>query len=207
MERPKNASKNTHKQEVANIAAKIFDKKIKKFSEPKYVDSQVIGNLTLGGSVIDLLPLSVGDTDNSRDGNQVRIQKIEHRFSVAIDPASGSNPVRFILFRWNMDSDVEAPVLANGNIIETPNDPASMISFQSLKSKKIQVLYDYFGILSDVAPGVLSDEKSLNIEWNVRYTDGAFTTGTGHPFLLSMSNSGSDHPQIHSYSRVTYTDA
>jgi len=192
------------KIEVSKIVSKSFEKKFTKQVDHKFFDTTASGTVDNTGDLFDICTINVGDTVNTRDGNTIRVFSIEFRYSWFVDPASGGNTCRFLVFRWRGDDSVDVPTLAS--VLEAA-DPLSPYNFESLRQKRLIVLHDTQNIISDLAPAVCTEKWITNqLHFNINYNTG-FTTGTDKIFFLAMTDAGSDPPVIRMRSRVVFTDA
>lgn len=174
--------------------------------ELKSFDTGLAQTVSSTGTLTKLTTVPQGDTDSARDGDQLLIKKFEVRGYCT--PADATNICRFLIFRWNVDDTSDAPTLAE-ILQDAASSPwISPYNRDSRRSGKVVIIYDNILGVCTSGPGIKTFKheckwKALKINF-----EAAATTGVGHIYLLTVSDStASTHPFFSMESRVWFTDS
>jgi len=187
------------KQQVRNM----IDSKIKFDMELKYfAGSASPFAVDLSGSVVDVTPIPQGDTDQSRDGDEVTLQHIELGYQIVC--ADATNMVRVIMFQWlpNNTPSVSTILLSSG----ASYSPLSALSTD--QRPLYRILYDKIHFLSLAANYNNGDMVKRKIPVAKAQFIAGSTAGTSHIYLLFISDSGAaSHPTASYYVKTEYFDS
>lgn len=179
--------------------------------ETKFVDTvSGLGSVTQSGTVTCITQLAQGLTSTDRVGDSIKLQHIEVRGTVIINPLATNTTVRVIIFR-DLDGYGTAPtctdLLENVGGTVAPNSP-----YKFNKRQRFSILFDeMFQLQSILAQGTSSDAWYFNTAHagHVLYlgsTAAAASNGKGSVYVAAISEEATNTPQFDFYSRVLFTD-
>lgn len=191
------------KRQVAAVS-KIANRKISSRAEKKYYDRALTGQAyDWAGSIVSLTNIPQGDTDVTRDGDQVYLRSI--RMSGDIVIGDTTNVARLIIFQWYQDAtpaytDVLSSVYQGTvNAVNSPYHHDGRRQFRVLYDKRFVMDSDDGIVLFDT--GYLRPAKR-KINFNAGGTD-----GENEIFMLALSDSGAvSHPSFNFVCRTTFND-
>jgi hypothetical protein len=175
--------------------------------EPKSFDAGTVCNPGYGGlSIITKLStIPQGDTDTTRDGDQLAVEWTEVRYNVLVNASDVSNMVRVIYFCWHFDDGGQPPTPAL--ILQAPTTPLSAYNRDSVKEKAFSVLSDRLHATYSGGVGQECAYYRNKKKFKITFTSGG-NTGKNHVYLLAVSDSGiSPFPTLSSYHRTQFFDA
>lgn len=195
---------------------------VSKANEKKSFDSMVLnaGAISTAATITDLTPIPQGDTDGSRDGDQLMLKSIQFRLMILAGPVIyTSSPfvitVRHIIIQWFPPT---TPTLAN--VLDTTTLLAIYAPYEHASSQKMRVLYDRVHHLIpqtiDANPLVLylnAPDKSTvyqrklitKIPRRLQQYDSGATTGTSKLYNIIFASNAT--PAIGTLGvRVNFTD-
>lgn len=178
---------------------------ITKTAEKKYWDTSVTSTpVSASGTVLDLTPIPQGDTDQSRDGDQLTLRSIQGRFQFIA--ADATNICRIIIFQWFIDTTVSGVSPLVDQVIQTISNP--LASYNHDGRYNFRILYDRTFSMDTTddltASGRIYIYKGLRRK--VQY-HGGVTGGKNKIYILYISDSGAiTHPSLTYYTRVTFSD-
>lgn len=184
--------------------------------ELKFFDSKVYGQAaTATPTQYAVSAIPQGDTDSTRDGDQVNLRSVEFHVDSYLQGTGGTNDftdiVRVILYRWHPMSTGAAPVPAS--ILQDLSNAESAVSSMTTwdNRKDFTIEYDVRRVLSGNGPSIAKfDFKKV---WKApglpsHFSNGSTTLQTQGLFLMIMSDSlVATHPLFNMYLRVTYADS
>jgi hypothetical protein len=186
---------------VEAIVQKAIKSKLKKVQELKSFDTGFGSSVSSTATITDLTTIPQGDTDSARDGDAIRVKRMEQILSWA--PGDTTNTYRQIIFRWNQD-DVVAPVVTD--VLQLAN-AFSPYNRDTLRAKKFSVIDDWFSVTGLNGPSIDKHVFAKAMEWNISFYSGG-TSGTNKIYSLQISDSGAvTHPFVNSDFRVYFTDS
>lgn len=146
-----------------------------------------------------------GDTDTTRDGDQLTISFIETRYSCLVNATDVSNVLRVILFLWHFDNGEYAP--AASDIVQLNTTPYSSYNRDSVKQRAFTVLHDGLHGVYSGGPGIVCKYLKIKNKSKITFRSGG-TTGKNHLYYLVISDSSvSPFPTFAAYTRVQFLDA
>lgn len=185
--------------------------------EYKFFDSKVYATaISNTGSQYALSAVPQGDTDSTRDGDQINLHSIELKVEAYLQGTGGTNDftnqVRLILYQWHPMSTGSQPTVAD--ILQ---DSASVAQSPTMSNYKWDNRKDYTIVLDrtcNLSGNGPSDEgyyfKKL---WKVpgmpaHFSNGSTTLQSNGLFLYIASDSlVATHPIVNVYARCIYSDA
>lgn len=178
--------------------------------EHKYFDTPfAVVTIPRAGNVLELTTIAQGLLDTNRIGDNIQPTSLQINLLFSNDLAAGvATWIRFVIFRWKIDTNIALPAL--GNIMQ--NTPASTLAplspFNHDQRSQFEVLYDDLFNLDNVYGSVNKCYKMLLplAQKEVKY-DAATTTASGHLYSIMISNVAAVLPTATGYIRVNYTDA
>ncbi len=196
------------KQEVLTPAErkaikKLVAEKIVSVQEKKSFDTGFGSTVDNTGVVGNLTLIPQGDTDSTRDGDAVKLLKIQ--LWAQAQYADATNALRLIIFRWNQDTSSAGPA-SIGDILQSVS-PYSPYNRDNERARKFDVIYDHLFALCNVGPGtekVVLDKAMKSI---IAF-QATSTAGTGHLFYGMVSDSSAvPHVGMQFVFRTYYTDS
>jgi len=179
----------------------MIDGKFKSEQEIKW--SAISGNAvaTFSGSLLSFCDIAQGDTDTTRDGDQIILSKFEMRFANYL--GDSTNITRVIVFKWLPPS---VPAVSDFWVdIGTAESP--LATFIHDQEPNITVLYDH---LCYLGPGryVEVGQSIQNVHHRIQYVAGSTTIASGKIYLFFISDSAAaTHPTLSYYVRSEFTDS
>jgi hypothetical protein len=156
-----------------------------------------------------------GDTDSTRDGDQINLQSLWLKFNCYLQGTGGTNDftdiVRLVVYRYHPMSSGTVPVPATVLQDLSVAQSAVMTPFTWDNRKDYTVLLDHTFDLSGNGPSQVT--KLFHVKWKTpglpaHFSAGSTTLQTNGLFAMVMSDSlVATHPQWNFYSRVVYSDA
>jgi len=175
-----------------------------------YFDTNIpLSSVTQANSPTNLTLVPEGDSDVTRDGQQIQLKSLQWRIQAK---ANGVSPnaafVRMVIFRWS-ESSANPPV-AGSVVINTANaiNPSNMLNLTTTKGL-YQVLHDkIFRIAADFGdPNSRQMFKGfMKLTGKVTYSGAAginFNRGSIH--VRFMSDLASNGPDVRGNFRLRYT--
>lgn len=199
-------------QSLKNQVSRIVKNEILKNAEIKHF--QVIttsAGVDYDGTITTRTAMAQGDTDITRDGDAIRLQKFELRFDILANTLVAL--FRIIIFQWHTSTNQLAPTIGqilniNGGQAEAIHSPYNPDYYQTFT-----VLYDHtmqVDTNGTIGQGIFMRTgyvKLTNFKQNANFIAGA-TTGTNQIHMLVLSDRVSTNlPLFRAVSWVTYTDS
>jgi len=203
MERKHANNKNNGKNETSNVAA-VVNKILKKKAELKSFDVGFGTTVDSTGTLTKISSIPQGDTDSTRDGDQLLVTRISLRGTLANSSSDLTNVMRVIIFKWMQDDASAGPVSAT-DILQSLS-PYSPYDRDGLRAKKFIVLLDRFLTTSLQGPAIMKYDYDSKHDFKISYSAGA-VTGYSNIYVLQISDSsGIPHPTGSWISRVWFND-
>lgn len=195
------------KRKVATV--KTVKRMINKNQEKKFYDLVIDDTTSSSGSILSLTDIAQGDTDFTRDGDQLNVKYWNFRYQMT--GADNTNCYRIIIFRWNVPTTYRVPVVTDIlNIAGLPVTaiPNAQYVFDNKRQKQFSVLYDKIVGVAAAGPGIITKAtKSYLNGLPISYSSSG-TDGEGKLFMLLISDSSAAaHPRLSGVFRTIYTDS
>lgn len=194
-------------QKQVSKVKRIVKRQVMSMNEWKHHVLDVPGDaISTSGQVTDLSAVAQGDTDVTRDGDEINAHSISIRYSWTCPDTT--NVVRVIIFQWLPDS---TPVIANilnpltaGLETESHYNTDKADQFKILFDKT-QVSYQAVSAQNHSPPYV---RRKLRLrKKKIKFNAGA-TDGSGKVYLLALTDSGvTTHPTLYFESRLNFMDS
>lgn len=184
------------------LTRKDVRKEILKIAEKKFINGTNSAGIDFSGTVTSISDVAQGDTDNTRDGDNLYLTSLQLRWSVVL--GDSTNLARIIVFQWKPNSTP-----TTGDILITTGSTAAPLSAYNHDTRQsYRILSDSLVALN--AAETMKAGTSFVVNFPVKqiqYT-GSGTTGTNKLYLLALSDSGaSSHPTFTYYYKLNYRDA
>lgn len=198
-----------------------LDKKVKKIARELQPESKVSNTasarviIPTGGQIDPLSLIVQGDTEEDRNGNEVKVHSIQMRYDIKAQlqpnpPTNLVNTVRVIVFYWR-DSSVPT-------VLQVLNLADPLAPLAQNETNQIKIVYDNlyclnpaFLTLGEAQPIPLTDSftndkfyKKLNLRY--KYTADVATQPNKNQLYILYISDDVNHA-IRYYSRVRFTDA
>lgn len=204
--------KRYYKRRPYGKPSKNFSKKVNKVvmkqSEKKYWDVATTAvSVDITGSITDLTSIAQGDTDQTRDGDQLYLRSIKGKAQIQV--ADTTNIVRFIIFQWYMDTNVVGSAPTVSQILQSVGTAIGPMSGYNHDGRyNFRILYDRTCFLDT------TDKVQCGLQWYINkglrrkmQFHGGATGGKNKIYLLLLSDSGAaTHPSVAYYNRTAYSD-
>lgn len=179
----------------------MINGKFKNVQETKWSAVSNNAAVSFSGNLISLCDIAQGDTDTTRDGDELLMTKIEVRFANYLGDTT--NITRVIIFRW-MPPSVPAvsDFWADIGTAESP-----LATFIHDQQQNVTVLYDK---LCFTGPGryVEVGQAIQNLNVRVQFVAASTTIATGKVYMFFISDSAAaTHPTVSYYARTEFTDS
>ncbi len=153
------------------------------------------------GDLVILNSIAQGDSDQTRDGDKIRMQNLTIRGDV-IGNGVSADCIRLIIFHDKQ------------NVILTPNDLLAGISeISSVHQPKrydrrfqTKILFDRTWTVSPDGPRIKCFKKVIKLNINTQYTAGTTTARTGSLKFVLLAIPATASSAFNMVSRLTYTD-
>lgn len=190
--------------------AVAIKKQLFRTAEHKYKDTVFDLAPQSNGTIIDMSNILSGDTDETRDGDQIRILKWS--MNMAVLAGDQTNLIRCIVFRWNVMSSYKTPLPAD--ILNFAGFPLAVIptaqyTWDNVRQKQFTVLYDkLFAVSLNAGPAIIAKQKKVyKLGLPVNY-EAATANGEGKIYMLFISDStAGPNPQAIGDFRIEYNDS
>jgi len=195
----KRSAKRLNKTQKKQIKRLIAGQEEKKFT---YVlNAQSPPNSGVIGAMINI---SQGDTVSTREGDTIKIKKLDLRYNVIC--ADATNQLRFIILQWHEDNALDAPTVAtilNTASAQGANEPY----LQSDQRLKYKVLFDKTHYLTLAGNACEGGHVILRNIANVQFNTASATQGKNMLYFIAISDSSAvTHPQTNFDSYIQFTD-
>lgn len=167
--------------------------------EYKHVDSVGTTNPTYAGTLVDLNQLSIGDTDQTRDGDSIKMIKLTFRYTIRCIVDS--------VFRLIIFNDKYDKVSLVSDVLSSIGGVNSVNSFKDRDNRfQTKFLVDRRFPLSTAGKDMYSGTILKNLYFHTNY-DGATTTPiVGRLRMLVISDVNADMPSMDYVCRITFVD-
>lgn len=183
--------------------------------EPKYIlSASSYQYIDSNGWTLDLSPIAQGDTDVSRDGDQVRPRSLVFNYQIFLNNSTVTAcQARVIIFRW-IPFDTTAPTVAD-LLNSTGSNYSVMSTFVHDKRDNFEVLYDNYHMATTWLNGSSTQPyyKDINIPLTankpIKFVAGS-TVGENKIYALVICDVSSaqttNRPQLSYYTQLNYID-
>lgn len=172
-------------------------------TEVKFVDTTVLGAVPVAGSITKLSTVAQGVGASQRIGDEAALRAISIRGYVAGAAAAVNSRLRVIVFQWNEDDALGAPVV--GSIIQGGATVYAPYNYAAIRDSDFRVLFDRLFAVDPIAgPGTQSFFWEKKIDGRLAF-NAAVTTGSGMLYLLLISDLATTSEGL--TARVLYTDS
>lgn len=186
---------------------KTIRRVINRQAEKKYFDYSANTTVSNSGYLLKLSEVPQGDSDVSRDGDQLTIRSLQFNTEtlVGVNETGGTNKVRIIIFQWFPNTAAGYPTL-NNLLLDVTSPFLSPYA------------HDYrfnFRILADRTASVDDGDPSRMMKFFIRrfarrkiqYVGASATSYTNGLFAYLVSDSGAiPHPTVYWSGKLNYSD-
>lgn len=203
--RPSRKARRPLSKSQTSAVTTLVKKQVKKMSEWKHLTTLSGVAVDTTGTVVDLSAVPQGDTDVSRDGDQLMASSISFRYHVTV--ADSYNITRVILFQWYPQT--------NPGVSDVLNVAAGLevlSPYETDKASQFKILYDRSHTTNQpYSGGAFSTQvvsKKIRIPRSKMQFVAASTTGSNKIYALYISDSAvATHPQMSSVYKLNFRDA
>jgi len=190
-------------KEMKVLVNQIVASKILSVQEKKSFDTGFGSTVDNTGSISKLTTIPQNDTDSGRDGDHVKLLRLELRASFVF--ADATNSGRLIIAKWTQDDSSAAPSSIT-NVLQTAT-PYSPYDRDNERAGKFIVIYDHLFVVGATGPNIESIDVSIPLKGQIAFQATA-TTGTGHIYAFMVSDSSAvTHPVFNWVARTYFTDS
>jgi hypothetical protein len=151
--------------------------------------------------------ISQGTQATEREGDEIVLKSLFGRYSIIA--ADTTNFMRVIFFKWNIDSAVAAPTVADILQGTGTNPWIADLNQNNIEDGKFQVLFDHSHSFTLAGNACLTRRYNIygkKLKKKRLIFNTAATTGIGQFYMMLISDSvAASHPTFMWYSRVHYT--
>lgn len=164
-----------------------------------------------GDNIRALTAIAQGDTDITRDGNQINVKSIQVKGQIYMDVAVGqSQTVRMIIFRDNnyLNATVPTPaMILEPTAFGTSDAPYGMRNRR--ERDRFKVIYDKLFTLNTSGANTLPFNIYRRVNTKTTFADVTNSAyGKNSFWLMVISGAGATgRPTVNSISRVSFTDS
>ncbi len=191
---------NRYPKSSYSLARKAYSiaKKNQMAKELKYLTTTFNGTVGTSGNLIDISDVSLGDTNNDRDGNVINPTSVKLRICMEINSSSPETLVRVIIFQWLRE---------NPTGIADYLEAISIDSFKSdVKRFESKTLYDRVYKLSDSGNKNIYDIISRKLHGMITYPDASTNANKNQTFVALLSDDNTNQPTINFSARLYFKD-
>jgi len=176
-------------------------------TEDKIVDNGGIIASPDAGGTVGLLPLpSEGTGSYQRVGDEILLKKLMFTFSWAV--ADTTNLCRLIMFRWDDNNAITAPIRAD---VMANTGPLAFYNDTNIENGRVKILYDKTIALSTQGPAAYVRRGSVygtKLGKKKLVFNPTAITAKGAIYYLAITDSiAASHPSLGLTTRLHYTDA
>lgn len=159
------------------------------------------------GLYVDLVAMAQGDSDTTRDGDQLTIRSLECNWSWSMESGGDfTNIGRLIIFQWFSTED---PTAAVTNVLLNAVTSVELSPYNHDLRYEFRILLDITDAMSIVGPGCFHHRKYITKGFKdrkVQFTAGT-TVGTNKLYALAISDSSvAIHPTFSYSFKLNYAD-
>ena len=197
---PLKRSNTVTKREARKIAERVVNKNV----EWKYYSVYNNANVTTSGSIVDLSAVPQGDTDITRDGDELTASSLGYRYSWV--NGDDNQMCRIIFFQWFPQT---TPVVTDIPLTTTGNGIQFM--YHTDKAPMYKILYDESEVLNvkftgGSENGPVHSGKIKIPRKKIQFQAGG-TTGSNKVYALLLSDSSvASHPGARLITKLNYKD-
>lgn len=190
-------------------AKQNLKRNLRTLGEKKYNVFSYFGTVTNTGDILDLSNITQGDTDLTRDGDQIGIRSIEVNAQAyqdnTVSTPSLSNIIRVVVFQW-FPTTTPTP----GSIFNTTMEPAlaPIVAYNHDNRFNFRILYDKKFVLSLNGPTVVYNRKYIlkGFREKIQYSAGTIT-GSNKVYACYVSDSSAgNHPVLAATFKINFSD-
>ncbi len=157
--------------------------------------------------LLQLTNILQGDGGSSRDGNQVKIVGNLLKYTCTMDSAATTSQLRVLLV---LDKQTNGVIAAAGDVLEDVTVFDGIISPYNLDNKyRFRILYDKVHLFQASGNRTIQGGKYIKMNERIRYDGVAGTIAditSSSLFLMILSSTGANGPDITFINRVRYVD-
>lgn len=168
----------------------MVDREIRKHSEKKWLQTQNSAQSTNAGTIISFTEVPQGDTDVTRDGDQLTLRSLELSVDVVgLTGVTGNSQMltRFIVFQWLPNTTPAASDVVISTDLGSGFAPRTFYNHQN--RFEFRILHDRL-FYTDEYHQVVGEHIMVSDFHNrkVQYTPGSTSTATNKLYMLVVSN-------------------
>lgn len=198
-----------YRRVTPRVVKRIARRQITNTLETKSLTVVSSGNsVDTGGTFFDLITPTPGDSITNREADRITLKSMWWCWYFTVS-ADTSNVIRYVLFQWKPDNNVDSPTLAKlfQDVADAPLR-SPFITNVAARSK-FSVMLDRFAIMTDNAQSEQLLRRKMFTRFasrRVHFNTGA-TSGRNKIFLLLISDSGFvPHPVVSFTMRYKWID-
>lgn len=178
-------------------------------TEQKFIDNQQTENaVTSTFNVVDLVNTTQGDTGTSRDGRQIKLTSILHKFTIAANATAATNLTRIILL---IDKQPNGATVTPADYLTDVTINDSIVSPRNLDNiKRFTLLYDkVFTTTASASTRRISRKFYKKLNMIVRYDGNAGDVTdltTRNVVLLTVGDQAVNGALLTSFIRIRFVD-
>ncbi len=164
-------------------------------------------DVTFANAPFELTLIAEGDTDTSRDGQQIQLNSLQYKIMTKLGASQTvTSTIRFIIFRWNRQSaPATNSILTLSGGIDAPIFPLNVTTSKG----EYQILHTKTFVCSASGDSEFFNrhfEKFMKVKGKVTYSGAATTTGIkGRIFAQFISDITANGPRILASFRLRYS--
>lgn len=193
---------NGSKKSVSAVATKAANRAINRRAELKHLPSNYSLTLSTTSSVDKVTGVPQGDTDLTRDGDQIEMKSLSIGYQVTTgDP---NNIVRLTFIQWFATS---VPTVSE-IFSDTSTIGLLMGGFAQdyRRTEQFKVLKDILVVVNSYSPNVCGKFNIKNMRKRLGFLSGG-TNGAGHIYYIMTSDSSAiSHPTAQIASHLSFYD-
>jgi len=193
------------RRKARSTTVKLIKKVIKGVAEHKYFDVASGVGFDYNGSIVDISAIPQGDTEITRDGDQLGLISFQTKFILSCSDAT--NAVRVIIFKWKMDSAFGPPsttdILYN---VGSTYAPVAMYNHDRRDCFSVIMDKSYELILGTSRAETPLVKFGKKLKGKIRFNVGA-TSGKNKIYAMYISDSAVvGNPTIRAIFRINFVD-
>ncbi len=164
-------------------------------------------SISTSPSGADIITLVQGTSNNTREGDQIKVVSIYFRYVISMHASATDTSVRILLVQ---DKQCNGTAVSWADVLSSATSPDSLVAFNNLDNKyRFNILYDRVHQMSINGRRNIYGKFYKKCAIKVRYSSNLGTVAdinTNNLAILWVSDEASNTPAMELISRVRYVD-
>ncbi len=175
--------------------------------EFKFLDHIAVSTVSATPTIIQITNAAVGDTAETRDGDQVKLTSIYLNYIITLNASATASTMRVMLIK---DSQTNGAIYTAAQLFADSTANDNLVSPLNLDNKyRFKVLYDRNHIVSSTGKSIIHLKKYIKVSDKIRYGGAAgdiTDLNSASYSILAVSNEATNQPTFQRSFRVRFVD-